>query len=175
MDDVSSLLSRLERWLKKHRPHYLRALLPAMSVAESKELTSLLGRALPVSLPSLLRWHNGQQPDVVGCFEQNWRLMSSTGIMDALKDLTTAVATAVPADLWDPALVPFLDDDSGNYLCLDTSQSGEPVREVILGDSNREILAPSLAAWLADFVAAVEKGGYTEDEERGAFMRKIAP
>jgi cell wall assembly regulator SMI1 len=166
MDDIPSLLSRLERWLQKHRPHYLRELLPGISVVEYKELKSALGRPLPVGLSSVLLWHNGQNPDAAGCFEQNWRLMSSKAIIDALKDLAKA------EDRWNPALVPFLDDDSGNYVCLDTNQSGEPVREFILGRSNKEILAPSLAAWLAEFVAAVEKGEYVEDEERGTFLKK---
>ena len=166
MDDIPSLLTRLERWLKKHRPHYLRGLLPGISVMEYAELKSALGRPLPVGLPSVLLWHNGQNLDAAGCFEQNWRLMSSKAIIDALKDLAKA------EDRWNPALVPFLDDDSGNYACLDTSQPGEPICEVILGRSDMEILAPSLAVWLAEFVASVERGEYVEDEERGTFLKK---
>jgi hypothetical protein len=39
-------------------------------------------------------------------------------------------------------------------------------------DPERPILAPSLAAWLEQFVTAVEHGEYVEDPERGLFMRR---
>jgi hypothetical protein len=32
----------------------------------------------------------------------------------------------------------------------------------------------SLAAWLTDFVAAVERGDYVEDRERDTFMRRLS-
>ena len=34
-----------------------------------------------------------------------------------------------------------------------------------------EPLAPSLEAWLGDFVKALEKGEYYEESERGTFKR----
>jgi hypothetical protein len=46
------------------------------------------------------------------------------------------------------------------------------LREVILGRSNQQLLAPSLLAWLNDFVVAAERGNYVEDPERGDFFRK---
>ena len=170
--DLSEILARLERWLGKHRPEFLRALCPGASQTDLDDLASELGRPLPADLRTLLSWHNGQDPDAVGCLEQNWRLMSSSEIGKAEKELKAAAASGKSNDHWDAAWIPFLDDDAGNYVCLDTSRSGVPLREVILGRSNQQLLAASLTAWLEDFVNAVERGEYVEDPERGAFIRK---
>jgi hypothetical protein len=67
--------------------------------------------------------------------------------------------------------VPFLSDGAGNYLSLDTSQPGAPVREYWAGSPEQPVVAPSLAAWLEDFVNAVERGEYEQDPERGSFLR----
>jgi cell wall assembly regulator SMI1 len=131
-----------------------------------------LGRPVPASLRSLLSWHNGQVPDAAGYFEQNRRLMGCSAIAAAVKERIAVSSAGHSSDYWDPAWIPFLDDDAGNYVCLDTSRPGAPLREVILGRSNQQLLAPSLLAWLADFVAAVERGDYVEDPERGDFLRK---
>jgi cell wall assembly regulator SMI1 len=73
---------------------------------------------------------------------------------------------------WRPEWVPFLDDDRGNYAFLDTGQTPAPVREFWQRGPDRPTVAPSLAAWLEQFVTAVERGEYTQDPERGLFMRK---
>ena len=169
---LGSILNRLEKWLVKHRPEYHRALLPGASPADLKALKSQLNRALPAGLHSLLAWHNGQDPYAVGCFEQNRRLMGCSQIAAANKELKGASASGESADHWDPAWIPFLDDDAGNYVCLDTGRPGAPLREVILGRSNQQLLASSLAVWLAEFVAAVERGDYVQDLERGTFFRR---
>ena len=76
-------------------------------------------------------WHNGQSADVPGAFEQNWHLMSTREIADAKKELD-----AQPHEGWQHAWVPFLDDDNGNYLCLDLGSPGHPVRECWRGRSS---------------------------------------
>jgi cell wall assembly regulator SMI1 len=170
--EMGGILDRLEKWLVEHRPEYHRALQPGASSGDLKTLKSQLNRPLPAALRSLLGWHNGQDPDAVGCFEQDRRLMGCSEIAAAAKDLQEASASGKSSDHFDPAWIPFLDDEAGNYVCLDTGRPGAPLREVIPGRSNQQLLAPSLAAWLADFVAAVERGDYVEDPERGSFFRK---
>jgi cell wall assembly regulator SMI1 len=93
--------------------------------------------------------------------------MSTREIADAKKELD-----AQPHEGWQHDWVPFLDDDNGNYLCLDLTSPGCPVRECWRGRSDHPVLAPSLSAWLADFVAALERGAYAEDPERGSLVRQ---
>jgi cell wall assembly regulator SMI1 len=167
-DDINRLLGRLEEWLKRHRKHFLEGLLPGAAPADVDALAQHLGVSVPASLRALLAWHNGQSPDSRGRFEQDWLLMGTGSIADAKRELD--------ADFrdhgWQPAWVPFLDNDAGDYVCLDTTQSGAPVRQFWQDKTEHPIGAPSLEAWLADVVQAMERGDYHEDPERGSFLRR---
>src|SRR5207253_4107546 len=70
-----------------------------------------------------------------------------------------------------PIWLPFLDDDAGNYLALDTATAGRPIRDFHLGNAEHAVVASSLTAWLDDFVTQVEQGRYEEEPERGTFLR----
>jgi cell wall assembly regulator SMI1 len=165
---LRSLLGRLEAWLAKHRKRFLSGLQPPASDADLRALEAAIKRPLPEALRTLLAWHNGQGEDYVGFFEDRWVLMRSAMIAD--------VKPGLDADAkengWQPAWIPFLDDDQGDYLCLDTSQSPPLVRWFLLGEKQHAVVAPSLSAWLTMFVDNVEKGRYTEDPERGEMILK---
>jgi cell wall assembly regulator SMI1 len=160
-------LTRIDRWLHENRPRFQKGLLPGASPAECDHLQSELGRPLPTELRTLLSWHNGQNPEVVGAFEQSWNLMSTRGIAEAKKMLDSAAA-----DGWQPTWIPFLDDDAGDFLCLDTSEAGHPVRECWQGNPEHPAVAPSLTAWMERFLHGLESGAYYEDPERGIFHRR---
>jgi cell wall assembly regulator SMI1 len=166
-DKITVLLARLDQWLNTHRDRFQQALRPGASAAECDELTAVIGKPLPAELRALLTWHNGQNADVPGSFEQNWMLMSTQEIADAKKELD-----AQPHEGWRSDWVPFLDDDNGNYRCLDLSSAGCPVLDCWRGRSDHPVIAPSLSAWLADFVSGLEHGAYTEDAERGTLARR---
>ncbi|HEY7428707.1 MAG TPA: SMI1/KNR4 family protein [Gemmataceae bacterium] len=163
---LEELLSRVDHWLSAHRPRFRRALLPGASSSDCDALAAALGKPLPEELRIWLTWHNGQNADVPGAFEQSWNLMSTQQIAEAKKELD-----AEPDEGWQQAWVPFLDDDNGNYLCLDLGSPGCPVRECWRGRSDHPTAAPSLTAWLSDFLATLERGAYTEDPERGTLVR----
>ena len=165
-DTLPELLARLDKWLAKHRRRFAKALRPGATPAEIDALQSELGHALPDELRVWLAWHNGQDPDVFGAFESNWSLLSTKQIADVKKELD---AQASPN--WNAAWIPFLCDD-GNSVCIDTRQPGFPVRECWPSTSQHAIVAPSLTAWVTDFLAALERGEYVEDPERGSFRRK---
>jgi cell wall assembly regulator SMI1 len=165
-DQVKDLLTRLEEWLKKHRPRYLKALRPGATAPELDALQTALGVPVPGSLRTLLAWHNGQTGDFVGCFEASWRLLGTERIAALHRELL-----ANPENGWERGWIPFLDDDRDNCVCLDTSQPEAPVRAYWQVTKQRPVLAPSLVAWLKDFVEAVLRGEYTEDSERGDFLR----
>jgi cell wall assembly regulator SMI1 len=168
-ESVPALLNRLETWLRSHRPRYVQGLLPGANAEELASLRAGLGGTLPEELRALLAWHNGQSGDLVGAFEDCWELMSATQIIAAKQDLD---ARGGGPGAWKPAWIPFLDDDAGSYLVLEPSQAGMPVREYRPDSTEAAVVAPSLIAWLRDFVAAVERGEYVEDTERGDFLRR---
>jgi cell wall assembly regulator SMI1 len=166
-DTLPDLLAGVDKWLAKHRKRFVKALLAGATPAACDALQSDLGHALPDELRVWLAWHNGQDPDVVGAFESNWSLLSTKQIADVKKELD---AEASPN--WHAAWIPFLGDDDGNYVCIDARQPGFPVRECWPSTSEHAIIAPSLTAWLTDVLAAMERGDYVEDPERGTFYRK---
>jgi cell wall assembly regulator SMI1 len=161
---ITDLLNRLQRWLAVHRPRYLAGLGAPASPAELAELAARLGRPVPAELQSLLRWHNGQGQPFIGAFEQSWLLMSCQNIAAA----RALLDPDAPASGWHPAWTPFLDDDAGDFLCLDDAGA---VRAFWLGNKEHTVVAPSLTAWFDEFVAHVEAGHYEEDPERGSFLR----
>jgi cell wall assembly regulator SMI1 len=147
---LPAALKRLDAWFALHRPRYFKGLHPGAKPAE------LAG--LPAELGVLLGWHNGQSEDFVGCFEEHWFLMSATEVR--------------AADVGITGWLPFLDDDAGNYLCLDTTQKPPTVRSCDLDEPEGEVVAPSLTDWIVAFADNVEAGHYVEDSERGTLMRK---
>jgi cell wall assembly regulator SMI1 len=165
---MKELLTRLDRWLAQHRKRFHKNLQPGASSAELKALATSLGQPLPASLCALLEWHNGQGDDYVGYFENHWLLMSTGMIVAAKKELDGGAV-----DGWKREWIPFLDDDGGDYLVLDTGKKEPPVLAFYLDQPEAaKSMAPSLEAWFKDFVAAVEAGGYFEEPERGTFKRQ---
>ncbi len=164
---LPALLARLDHWLSRHRARFAKGLLPGAAPDQLAALQSELGRPLPDELRALLSWHNGQSPDVAGAFVQSFHLLSAQQIIQVKKELD-----ATPPSGWDKAWIPFLDDDNDNYVCVDASASGAPVRECWHGKKDHPVVADSLTAWVEQFVTALEKGEYTEDPERGDFNLK---
>jgi cell wall assembly regulator SMI1 len=164
---LGGLLAKLDQWLHAHRQKYHKGLQAGATLAELDALQTALGAPLPADLRTWLSWHNGQSAEVFGALEESWHPMSTTEIADAKRDLD---AEGHPG--WRRTWIPFLDDDNGDYLCLDPDEPGVPVRECWRGKAEHAVAAPSLAAWVERFLHGVEQGEYTEDPERGGFHRK---
>jgi cell wall assembly regulator SMI1 len=166
-DKMTVLLARLDQWLNAERERFQQALRPGATAAECDALASDLGKPLPEELRALLMWHNGQTPDVPGAFEQSWMLLSTEEIAEAKKELDEH-----PHEGWQKDWLPFLGDDNGDYRCLNLGSPGCPVLECWRGRADHPVIAPSLSAWLESFVAALERGAYVEDPERGTLALK---
>jgi cell wall assembly regulator SMI1 len=169
---LKPLLDRLERWLAAHRPRLFQALRLGANEVELHALQARLARELPQELRTLLAWRNGQGEEFAGRFEEDWLLMDTDRIAEAKAELDEGAVGNGESNGWRPEWIPFMDDDGGNYLLLDTSQTPPPVRAYWLGEPEPRTLAPSLTAWMEEFVKAVEAGQYEEDPERGTFLRR---
>jgi cell wall assembly regulator SMI1 len=169
---LAGRLSRPERWLAKHRPRFLKSLQPGASEVELQALQAELGLELPEELRTLLAWHNGQGEGYAGRFEENWLFLGTERIASAKRDLDLQAPGNGDRTGWRPEWIPFLDDDGGDYLCLDTGAPGVPVRAFWLGQPEHPVVAPSLTDWAEEFVKAVEAGEYHEEPERGTFLRR---
>jgi cell wall assembly regulator SMI1 len=168
---VSDQLARLEKWLVKHRRSYHKALRPPATKQQLDQAQGTLGLTLPTDLRALLLWHDGQEGAFVGCFVERWKLLSIQAILDARKELDKAAGTN-QVQGWRTEWVPFLGDEEGDYVIVDATTTANAVREFWADHDTHPVVAPSLGAWIAEFVTAVEHGEYTEDPERGEFLRK---
>ena len=164
---LAAVLARIDCWLAKHRAVYHAGLLEGATDVDCDALSSAVGTPLPADLRTLLKWHDGQNADNTASFERSFFLLDTHEIAEVMKDLGTE-----PRNGWKPGLIPFLDDGLDDFVCLDTTQAGVPVVECWRGQSHAAVTAPSLTAWLEGFAAALEKGEYFEDPERGSFQRK---
>lgn len=167
---VHPLLTRLDQWLAATRPAYYAALAPAAAAADIEEIAERVDTELPPLLRELLTWKNGQDYYYPGALESGWRLMSADSIADALDIYADLVANDDYADLWGTDWVPFLQNIFGDYLVIDLQGAfdGEPGQIVCFHckDERRDILFPSLEAWLDTLVAALESGLLAEEEDQ---------
>jgi cell wall assembly regulator SMI1 len=161
---LKPLLDRLEKWLKRRRRRYAKGLLPGAGDEDLARLAKALGRQVPAGLTEWLRWHNGQDEDVIGAFVESFRLMSVDEIVEALKQHASDKG-------WNAAWAPILQDDSDDLVVLDTSKDELPVRELWQGRDDVVEAGASLEAWLTTLLNDFEAGRYHEDLERGDYLR----
>ncbi|MFE3443075.1 SMI1/KNR4 family protein [Nocardia sp. NPDC059180] len=167
---MSPFLARLDRWLAVNRPAYHAGLMPGASEADIDELARDVGGDLPPLLRELFTWHNGQNGDNDGCLESLWFLMSTEDIAAAMEDMVWVKETQGFEDLWWGAgWVPFLANIYGDYVCVDLQGAfdGKPGQLIEFRSKaeSRNILYPSLEAWLETFVIALETGMFEEAGE----------
>jgi cell wall assembly regulator SMI1 len=166
MHKLTRLLARLEKWLARHRKHYLEGLRPGASPAEINALEKVLPcHPLPEELRLWLSWHNGQDPDVMGAFVDSWLMMGTEEIAQEWQERNKKPG-------WTSAWVPLLDNGEGDLVCLDSGRSGCPLLEVWKRRKDQPTFAPSLTGWMEVFVKDVTAGRYHEDPERGDFSRE---
>jgi cell wall assembly regulator SMI1 len=163
---LPSLLARLDRWLSQHRKRYHDGLRPGAGPERLEHLERELGRPLPDELRAWLGWHDGQSDELIGALVETWTPLSAEQIAQQWREQQQEKPPG-----WKAEWIPLLDDTQGDLVVLDPTQPGHPLREVWSGRDDHPVTAPSLLAWLADFVRDVEAGRYREDTERGEFRK----
>jgi cell wall assembly regulator SMI1 len=149
-----------------------------------------LGYNLPAGLRALYRWHDGQDPECPGAFQNDKKLMALEDVRAArlaLRQLRDA-GEFPEANWWSDAWLPFLDNGHGDHLCVDLDGmfSGIPGQVVLFYHDwdCRNIDAPSLEKWLEPFVIGVEQGLWQDDgvafepvdcEQVGSLRARFAP
>lgn len=164
------LLARLDQWLVANRPAYHAGLMPGASGADIDEVARRVGGELPPLLRELLTWRNGQNEDCDGVLESLWSLMSTEDIASAMDDMAWVKETQGFEDLWwGTDWVPFLANMFGDHMCIDLQGAfgGKPGQliEFRCKDESRNIIYPSLDAWLETFVVALEAGMFEVSEQ----------
>jgi cell wall assembly regulator SMI1 len=161
-------LRQLNIWLREHRPVFHSGLMRGANDREIGELADALGHSVPQELEIWLRWHNGQADGAVGSLVGAFNPLSAEEIAEIVADRPNH-----PEDgPWNPAWIPLLDDFQGDLVCLDSSRPGCPVLELWGGHDDPMEVAPTLTAWVEQFLHDCLAGRYVEEPERGEFLRR---
>jgi cell wall assembly regulator SMI1 len=160
---VEALIGRLDRWLAANRPDYYTHLLPGATDAQLEAFEARFSLALPAAFRQLYRWRDGHDQHRSASLVHN--LMFSS-LEDAARS-KELMDDMIGADFDDPrwwrrGWVPFLENGAGDHLCADVAaEDGGTPGQVLMFYHDweyRPVRSPSMEAWLADLVAAMESG-----------------
>jgi len=154
---VFAALSAL--WAVK-RPELERGFRKGATPAQLASFRKKLGLALPEGFDALYAWHDGAD-DEDDWFEGAYgfcRLAHILSHKEMLDDVRGDDGT------WNAAWVPFLQTNSEDFICIDTT-TGEIFEWRNYGGTKRVRLAPSLDAWLAAHLAISEAAKSLDDDD----------
>lgn len=166
--DNDALITKLDQWLRTHRPDYHASLQPGATEADLVALETQFSLKLPTTFRQLYRWRNGQDPASSEALQLNRAWMTLTDIAE-VKDLLDGMIGYDFDDprYWRRGWVPFLSNGGGSYLCLDLTaeDGGQPgqILEFWKADEDRPITHAHMQAWLADLVGSMEDGSIEID------------
>jgi len=178
-----ALIERLDRWLKEARPTYYGNLKPGASAAEVAKFEQQLGEKLPPALKALFMWKSADQKAPDERFIDNWSLMS---LEQASRTWTTLNELKEAGDFddngedwWSEAWVPFLENGSGDNLCVDVKGAVAKKGSVLPFNhdyEDREVQYASLDKMLEEMLKWAEKGNWDIDDDGLAnFGREFTP
>lgn len=167
---VTEAWASIEGWLAKNAEHLL-ARLPAGASDEAiARVEARLGVALPEPMKESWRRHDGTGG--VGLFDHDpllsleqvvdrWQTLTDLLRAGAFEGLEVQASGAVRACWWSERWVPITSNAAGDGLCVDLDatrpEAMGQVIQVWSDDDEREAIAPSFAAWLADYAAELRK------------------
>ena len=191
MSDVDKLIARLDSAIRTAHPRFYESLGPASSAEEIDALETLAGLPLPGALRALLAWHCGSWDEDVETSIASWRLMHADEAAEAvtmMRELLAEDDSWEETTWWSRNWIPFLDDDGGQYVCVDLDGIGNLTRcdagaeeftyshtplvgvpgQVVMFDHEIgpcDVLAPSLKIWLASLADAIGAGALEAQTE----------
>lgn len=160
---AEALIGRMDRWLAVNRPDYYALLQPGATEVELDAVEARFTLKLPGAFRQLYRWRNGQDPMSSASLQMN----RSFCTLEEVASTKAMLDGMIGFDFDDPRYwrrgwVPFLHNGAGSYLCLDLAaeDGGRPGQLVGFwkADNDRSVEFPSVEAWLANLVAAMEAG-----------------
>lgn len=192
-DRVSAAWERVEGWLGSHLPQAVENLRPPATELQLSELEQALGRPLPDPLLAMLQIHDGENdgwvpsafPDghwllpsaqIASLFEQQASLAEEMGgneevfgfwkaqVEDGIIFIQGSVKPFLGSRAWIP--ISTMDGHVQRFLDFDPAPGGTEgqVIEVDVESCLHRVLAPSLADFLEDHAARLERGDFGVDE-----------
>lgn len=166
---IVALIARLDALLRVDKPALHRSLAPGVTQGGIGVIESELGFELPRSLRLLLTWRDGLRAGALGgSIHLDYRLLGAAGI---------GAAWRAHPELFRPSLVPFAENERGEWLAVQTAR--EPphdcgrILRVRLGTTEQDVRFRNLPAFLEVVVSSRGKFASSDDARR-AGMRMLA-
>jgi cell wall assembly regulator SMI1 len=151
--DITRLLAAIDQCLP---PQVLTTLRPAASTESIAQIEQLLGVALPDGVRQLLAWHDGQEWNAALRDSDNRRLLSAGEIIEALKFFHDPEEEFL--EPWGRYWLPFLTNDSGDYVVVDASPAGSGELIAYWHDwDDRSVEHKSMAAWAQGLIEELDR------------------
>lgn len=166
---TDELITRLDLWLKSNRPDYCGGLLPGLTDEEWADCESDYGARLPAALKTLYQWRNGQQSRELGGLVREYNWMPIEAVLSLWRDAFDDFDADAFPNWWNPNWLPIFENGHGDDICLDMAGcfGGQPGQIVVFEHETdtRDILYPSIEAWLEMFVRALEAGEWSDEPQ----------
>lgn len=181
MESIALLWQRIEQWFASHAPHILDTLHPGASEEELVQAESALGVPLPEDFKASYRIHNGGGSAFLAGGMRRGRLGPLKDVVQAwsgFQVFESDWAEAEPSFLglplsqrppiqpvwYHPRLIPFANDESGQYWCLDLDPApGGHLGQVIFWDHENgpgHVLFPNFETLLSQWADDLEADKY---------------
>ena len=188
---VSESWNRIAAWLRSNAPQTLACLQPPATVEQLEAAARQLALPFPDDFWDLYETTNGSDSEgkSFGIFPSldEWGMAFSPLALDQIireskiqkellemgdfADLVAEASEGVANDWWNMGWIPFADNGSGDYYCVDMAPtSGGTVGQVISHShesGERRKLANSLAEYLGDLADSLESGSFEYDDAYG--------
>ena len=172
---------RIESRLRVGAPQVLASLQPGATDEQIAETEKLLGVVFPEPVRESYRIHDGQAPHTRHGLIDGWEFLSLDrmeedwgvwmGLLDAddLAGRETETQAGVRPGWWNPGWIPLIYGGTGDTHCLDLDPApGGDLGQIITmwhDSPERQIIAPSFAAWLGQLANALEAGRNFLDDQ----------
>jgi cell wall assembly regulator SMI1 len=177
---------RFENWLAIYAPNLIEALNPGASVDEIDELQKVIGKKLPNDFIEFYMIHDGQQfktGNLVDCeallsiehIIYNWKSwkesLDDKHFEESGVPFTSEPEVGIKNNWWNPLWIPFVEDGSGYFICIDLDPSTDGKNGQIIrmrhDSSLRNILGSSFSEWILNYVSELEAGVYVYTKQWG--------
>lgn len=179
---VADTWKRIDAWLKTHNPKLAKALNKGVTDKEIAQAEAKLGVKLPSDFKESYQLHNGQKEgDLIPPPNNNdsgyillplkdilneWKMWKGLIDKGEFANDESNPAKGIRTDWWHPGWIPFASNGGGDSFCIDLAPAkGGKAGQIITMNhesAERELLAPSFAAWLATLAEDLEN---VEDDE----------
>ncbi len=177
--------NRIVAWCERYAPEVLAGLNPGATDAQIAEAEAHLGVAFPDDLRELYRLHDGQNSDSPSplppgewlslmrlCGEWDaWEGLRRDGDFDGSESVPDA---GIQSGWWNAGWIPLTYDGGGNHYCADLHPTDAgTVGQIITmwhDEGSRNLVAPSLTAWLEQVADGLESGALVYSPETYAHI-----